>query len=663
MPSDLGALLADARLDSLESNFRSVLAIGSPPARACARALAELDRRLRRAPADPELLAAKGKLLSNLGNFEEARRLLGRSLSLSPERPLARAWLAGVELLDRRYTRAIQEASAALERDPDCAWARFFRAAALLVDGKPAQASADLKRVVERGPSPASDPALAARSLLALLEAQAGGRSAAERALGEVAASRPGEGWPLALRAAVRRGRGDLEGALQDLEAAARASPSAWLHAERATLLEAARKPGPALQALSAALSLEPEDPGLLRRRALLAASLGRWKTALADFGPALAGLGPGASGRDLALRLATALENSRRSGEATRVLRAALSAMPEDQELRGRLKWVQPGRPGAEPSAARDEIHRALHLMHQGRLKAAEAALKDARAGGPDGFAERFAWGKLRRFQGRLADAARAYREAARLDPRSLSVRLYWAEALLKQGATRSALRVLRDARRCPPPDPKDLHGLIDRYRLLANGLDFAGASELAEKVLDATRKWEHIDRLCWPVLIDDFEFFSRPPEYLALAVREAGRLAARRPGSPWGPYFRLYYGLQSESWVREIADVLQRDCALVESFPRKRYGWMLHEVGVCRRRLGELAGAARAFGQALRFTAPPSWSAQCELAEIALLLGDGEACLAGFERARRLAPDPGARAECDARRASFLRRLGASA
>ena len=68
--------------DGIEVNFRSVIELASIDAKAYGRVLKSLDRRLKKDGKDARLHGLKGKVLSNLGRYEEAEKALKTSLKL-----------------------------------------------------------------------------------------------------------------------------------------------------------------------------------------------------------------------------------------------------------------------------------------------------------------------------------------------------------------------------------------------------------------------------------------------------------------------------------------------------------------------------------------------------------------------------------------------------
>lgn len=355
---------------------------------------------------------------------------------------------------------------------------------------------------------------------------------------------------------------------------------------------------------------------------------------------------------------------------EAETEVRDGLAANPRSEEMRqnlaavlirqGRAKELRAARLAPTPSQLREMREQGAYLMYHGRFKEAEKVLQSSLEFLKNDFDALFAWGKLKRFQLRPGEAADSYERACRLRPKNLRPYLYWAESLLLEGRVRRVFTVLERADRlCPRPPKSDLEGWLERYRLAACRLEFAEAARIGERVLDSTPAGGAIERLTWPVFVDDFEMFKRPPRYLKEAFSSLGRLIRREPRSPWGYYFRLYYTILSydEAYGADRdREQLLSDSSKIESSPRGRYGWMRHELGRCRMNLRDFPGAVAAYRVAAASPLRPHWSTLCELAEAEMYAGDLDAALRAVDKGAALAPSPTDRDQCAGKKAKLL-------
>ena len=212
--------------------------------------------------ARPREEAVRAKLLMARGRAGEALGLLEKIKDDRSPYPV-RTWLGECRLLLGDFTGALAALDGVLEGSSAPAWARFFRACALLALGKPEEAGRDACEFEALRPGPA------ALALKGMVGAARGDWKAALADLRRAGRAAPGESWPLVLEARACRAAENLPGARDALEKAVELSPSAGLHAELARICEqlgvlpqavrhagaAARlAPGPEHHALKAAL-------------------------------------------------------------------------------------------------------------------------------------------------------------------------------------------------------------------------------------------------------------------------------------------------------------------------------------------------------------------------------------------------------------------------
>ena len=674
-PKSVEDRLESLGYDGAAVNLRSILAAERVLPGPYAKILRELEAGLERAPS-ARLFALKGKALANLGRFEEARRALERSLELDGARALTRAWLGGVHLLEGTVVQAAAELDRALARDPRCGWAYFYRSASRYVMGETGAARADLSDLLKLGANDAA--ADAGRAFLCLLELKDGRFKESLRRLEPVLKKYSSKGWPYVLRAAVFRAQGKRAAAIRDLDRALGSLPADWIYLERAGLHEETGNAKAALRDVESALRLSPR-PEVFLRRARLYAGAGRLERAMRDFGRSLP---PGAADRDargFALELFRKLDQKGRKPEALKVLCRAALAFPDDDEIlaarvrnledMGRLKEAeallreglrrapdsqgvvallsdfldQPDRCGealellqeAGKKNAKAGVLLAQALLRRGRFDGVEAALNSALDLEPENGEAWRMRGRLRAAQGRLEDSGDAYRKALAIAPDSLQTAFALAETLLRLGRP-EAVRALLRSRRRELRVAGGLESLLHRFEAALLCLDFDEAADAGEKVLDATRSFSQLNKIFRPFFRVEFDFIALSPRYKRRCLAELEGHLARRPGSPWGHYFR---SLLTD--MLGLGEPAPDDIRRINSLPKARYGWMRSHVGeyqlIAKR---DFPAAREAFAAAARACKPGNWAAQCFLAETYLCEGDHAACRRAFAVAEKMAP-----------------------
>jgi len=398
------------------------------------------------------------------------------------------------------------------------------------------------------------DPRL--REASAALEA--GDAAKAARLCDAVLAERPADADALAgLARAARRGAGDLLAAENRLESAASRAPAA----DRARLL------------------VETGLLRLARGQALVNEGRGTRSTIVALFRDAVhvfeAARDAGASGDELAIGLADALEWAEKPEDAEKVLAEELARRPEALAVRSTLASLLSRRPGREADAR--EAARAVFDADAKSPGAAEVAMAIGRMElGADDVDRAFAayarvleaapsaqavyddvWDATaarRRFdladrlltlvmgrfprdakapyyraharllEGRLADAEKDFGAAIQADPAFREARLGLAEARRRAGDRAGAAAALREILAARPADD----AALDALRTVAEEIAFAGDDAAAGalfEIVSTARPSDRETRVNWAVACART---GRPDD--GRRVLEAG--VARDPG-----------------------------------------------------------------------------------------------------------------------------------
>lgn len=290
-------------LDDVEANFGCLLEL--PSCGGLENALAKIGRR--RGAGKAESLALRGKILTLLYRYPQARETLESVVDLDPRLARARAWLGELNLLEGRFEEARAELGRALALE-NLPWARFHLAAAFAGLGKKSETRQELERA--RKLAGAGHPAAAAAEALGgLLEAQERRWDSAAKALGRCVAALPKSGWPYALRARIRKAQGDMGECLKDYRSALERRPEIWLYLERSRIHEEMGDIDRALEDVDGALRLDPRRADLYRRRSHLQVCRRHYHLAAPDCSKALE-LEP----RNAAIALERAMVNSIRN-------------------------------------------------------------------------------------------------------------------------------------------------------------------------------------------------------------------------------------------------------------------------------------------------------------------------------------------------------------
>ncbi len=200
-----------------------------------------------------------GGELRSKDSLEQALQDLDAAIAIDDRRAASFAVRAGVHGELGAHEKAIEDYSVALSYEPDDRLAQVKRAKASLEIGRFDDARRDLESIIERQP----DDTYALRTLSDLHEAE-GDLAAALEVLDRVIAIKREAGDEkiapvLAERAALLAKKGNLDGALSDLNAVVRSFPKSWFWlVRRAELLSRLGRHDAALTDLTLAEELRP---------------------------------------------------------------------------------------------------------------------------------------------------------------------------------------------------------------------------------------------------------------------------------------------------------------------------------------------------------------------------------------------------------------------
>ena len=270
--------------DGLEANFSCIFTLAAPRADAYAKSLSGLEDEIAARPDAARPLALKGKALSNLGRYGEARPALERAVALEPTSVEARAWLGRLELLTGRFDEALHGLDIALKLGGDPSWARFYRAASLFALGRADDGAKELLRIADSNP----DARLAGRAFQALLQIQSEKFEQALASLEPLLRARPSSAWVYALRARVHKGLGDKAACLRDFDKALKLEPASWIQLERARVYEELGDILRSLDDVDAAIALDGPSAALFMRRAHLQVCRRHYHLAIPDYTEAI---------------------------------------------------------------------------------------------------------------------------------------------------------------------------------------------------------------------------------------------------------------------------------------------------------------------------------------------------------------------------------------
>src|SRR5205085_697777 len=138
----------------------------------------------------------------------------------------------------------------------------------------------------------------------------------------------------------------------------------------------------------------------------------------------------------------------------------------------------------------------------------------------------------------------------------------------------------------------------------------EFEEAFSFGEAILARSRRLEHVDRLRWPTLVDEFDFHRANPSWHKTALARLAALRRRPSLRLWATYYYavLYNGV-AVGHNKSSAVELRRQRDLLRRRARGRYAWMLVEVGKELLYGSECEAAAACLMLAARATEPENW------------------------------------------------------
>lgn len=277
--------------------------------------------------------------------------------------------------------------------------------------------------------------------------------------------------------------------------------------------------------------------------------------------------------------------------------------------------------------------------LLGQGDYRRAEAAIRPVQKIFSGDYEALLFLGRLRLRQRRLARARQDFEAAWALRPDQWQIAFPLAEILLRGGRLAEMRRVLNRARRLSSAQ-QDVPSLVGRLRLALCLGRCAEAAGLGESILDRTRRFEDLNPLYRPALIDldDFKGYRISVAYKRAIKRAFEKHIALRPKSPWGYYYYRQFGDKFAGGDREWeahAWCLEK----LRTFPLRRYGWMRYHMGLDLLYEHDFPAAVEQLKLAMRYSKGEDWRSQCLIGEAFLCQGDLPAALAAFSAAWRRA------------------------
>jgi tetratricopeptide (TPR) repeat protein/transglutaminase-like putative cysteine protease len=210
-------------------------------------------------------------------NYVPTKADIDNAMATDPD--TAAGFIQRASLLYRasRFGDAIKDADRAIALDPKNVGTLSLAAAARskIRDFAGAQKNLDAAQAI----APGTFPVLHAR---AEFYEQSGRTTEAMDAYTDILKLTPNDVGSIEHRAAMRRKLGDFDGALADLETAAKLNPSAWqFRTTRASILRLQKKDDLALQEAAAVLAAKPDDVDSLRAAAAIYSAGGRFDDAV----------------------------------------------------------------------------------------------------------------------------------------------------------------------------------------------------------------------------------------------------------------------------------------------------------------------------------------------------------------------------------------------
>ena len=280
---------------------------------------ADYDKAVELAPADADIRQTRGLFLLLQNEFGSAREDLQVAIEQDPEEAglheaLGMAYMMDDGLKDKvRLEKAREAFDKAIAIAPDAAGPLLQRARVLAMQGEQPEAIADLDKAVEMAPENAVPLVLRAR-----IQQQAGNSEAATADLAKVLAAQPDNPAALELRGLMAADAGNFAAAIRDFTAlAGRPQQDPLVLGQLGMLHLAAKQPRAAIRWFGKALDLDDSQFLSRRGRSDALISIGKHAEALKDLEAALT-LKPDDSGvlNNLAWLLATSPVAELRDGK-----------------------------------------------------------------------------------------------------------------------------------------------------------------------------------------------------------------------------------------------------------------------------------------------------------------------------------------------------------
>ena len=280
---------------------------------------ADYDKAVELAPADADIRQTRGLFLLLQNEFGSAREDLQVAIEQDPEEAglheaLGMAYMMDDGLKDKvRLEKAREAFDKAIAIAPDAAGPLLQRARVLAMQGEQPEAIADLDKAVEMAPENAVPLVLRAR-----IQQQAGNSEAATADLAKVLAAQPDNPAALELRGLMAADAGNFAAAIRDFTAlAGRPQQDPLVLGQLGMLHLAAKQPRAAIRWFGKALDLDDNQFLSRRGRSDALISIGKHAEALKDLEAALT-LKPDDSGvlNNLAWLLATSPVEELRDGK-----------------------------------------------------------------------------------------------------------------------------------------------------------------------------------------------------------------------------------------------------------------------------------------------------------------------------------------------------------
>jgi tetratricopeptide (TPR) repeat protein len=271
------------------------------------------DKAVELAPRDKDIRRTRGLFHLLTDEFEKARGDLEAAIETDPEDASLQEALGLALMMDNKLEEAQEAFDRAITLDPDSSGAFLQRARLRAMKGDRPEAIADLDKAIRIAPDEAVPLVLRAR-----IHQQAGDSAQAAADLQRVLEKRPDHPAALELRGLIAAERNDYPAAIGDFRKLVAQKPDdAVLVGQLAMLYLAAKQPRQAIKRFSRSIELDDKNFASWRGRSDAEISIGDHKAALADLEMALT-LQPDDSGvlNNLAWLLATSPDDAIRDGK-----------------------------------------------------------------------------------------------------------------------------------------------------------------------------------------------------------------------------------------------------------------------------------------------------------------------------------------------------------